>query len=166
MIIDEVTQQAILHELSSGLDICEEPYAKLAKKFDISEQQLLDFVSTSLEKGLIKRLGVVVNHHKVGYVANAMVVWDVADDLVEQMGELLGKQSKVTLCYQRPRRLPDWPYNLFTMVHGKQREAVIAEIDRIVRDNRLDNVPREILFSTRKFKQTGAHYRDRKNNVE
>jgi len=100
-----------------------------------------------------------VRHHELGYRANAMVVWDVPDEQVEQIGLQLGDQDCVTLCYQRPRRLPDWSYNLFCMVHGRDRGEVLACIDRITAALAIDTIPHEVLFSGRRFKQRGARYR-------
>jgi len=70
----------------------------------------------------------------------------------------MGRFEFVTLCYRRPRRLPDWPYNLFTMIHGRDRDEVLANIDRLVRECGLEDIPRDVLFSRRRFKQRGAIY--------
>jgi DNA-binding Lrp family transcriptional regulator len=115
-----------------------------------------------IDAGIIKRLGVVVRHHELGYRANAMVVWDVPDARVEQIGRRLGDIDCVTLCYQRPRRLPDWPYNLFSMVHGQDRDDVLACIGRLVEALGLGDIPHAVLFSGRRFKQRGACYRLRR----
>jgi DNA-binding Lrp family transcriptional regulator len=112
-----------------------------------------------LENGVIKRLGVVVRHHELGYRANAMVVWDVPDDKVERVGLQLGDQDCVTLCYQRPRHLPEWPYNLFCMLHGKDRDEVLACIARVTEALDIGAFSHEVLFSGRRFKQRGARYR-------
>ena len=109
--------------------------------------------------GVIKRLGVVVRHHELGYRANAMVVWDVPDSEVDQLGYLLGRQDCVTLCYQRPRHMPHWPYNLFCMVHGRDRDEVLACVARMSEGLGLDDIHRTVLFSGRRFKQRGARYR-------
>ena len=98
-----------------------------------------------------------MRHRKLGYVANAMVVWDVDESEVEELGELLAKEEVVTLCYQRPRRLPIWPYNLFCMIHGKERSQVQQKIESITKKHQL-NYPHQLLFSTRQFKQRGARY--------
>jgi DNA-binding Lrp family transcriptional regulator len=112
-----------------------------------------------IDAGIIKRLGVVVRHHELGYRANAMVVWDVPDERVDVLGQQLGRQDCVTLCYRRPRRLPDWPYNLFCMVHGRDRDDVRACIGRMAEGLGLETVPHTVLFSGRRFKQRGARYR-------
>jgi DNA-binding Lrp family transcriptional regulator len=74
-----------------------------------------------LEEGAIKRFGVVVRHHELGFRANAMLVHDIPDERVSDIGRALAEEPAVTLCYRRPRRLPDWPYNLFCMIHGRER---------------------------------------------
>ena len=112
-----------------------------------------------LRAGAIKRFGVVVRHHELGYRANAMCVWDIPDDKVDSIGQNIARKPPVTLCYRRPRRLPDWPYNLFCMIHGKERSVVITQIEKIVEELKLHHLPRSVLFSGRRFKQRGAYYR-------
>jgi hypothetical protein len=86
-----------------------------------------------------------------------MVVWDVPDEQLDRRGEAAGSLSSVTLCYHRPRRpAQDWPYNLFTMIHGREASAVDAEIDALA----AETLPfeHERLYSTETLKQTGARY--------
>lgn len=120
---------------------------------------MIERIGVLQDSGIIKRMGIVVRHHELGYTANAMVVWDVPDDQVDTIGDKLGSQSCVTLCYQRPRQLPEWPYNLFCMIHGRERERVLEHIDSIVASQGLEQLPRKILFSGKRFKQRGAKYR-------
>jgi len=94
----------------------------------------------------------------LGYTANGMVVWDVPDDKASELGTCIGRFSCVTLSYRRPRRLPDWPYNLFTMVHGRNRDEVRMNVEEIVNSCGLQDINHTILFSTRRFKQRGASY--------
>ena len=103
-------------------------------------------------------MGVIVRHHELGYRANAMVVWDIPDDDVAGVGRLLGRCPEVTLCYRRPRRPPDWPYNLFTMVHGRDRDTVAAAVAILAIREGVAHYPRQALFSLRRFKQCGARY--------
>jgi DNA-binding Lrp family transcriptional regulator len=111
-----------------------------------------------LAAGLLKRFGVVVRHHELGFTANAMAVWDVPDGDVTAVGRRLAAEPGVTLCYRRSRSLPDWPYNLFCMVHGQAREAVEERVAEIAATQGLAGVPHALLFSRRRFKQTGARY--------
>jgi DNA-binding Lrp family transcriptional regulator len=111
-----------------------------------------------IDEGIIKRFGVVVRHHELGYRANAMVVWDVPDDRVSEVGRQLATLPFITLCYRRPRRLPAWPYNLFCMIHGRDRATVENLIEQASALAGLADHARTTLFSRRRFKQRGARY--------
>lgn len=154
----ESEDYALAAALECGLALTQRPFAELAAKTGLSEDEVCARLRRLTELGVIRRLGVIVRHRELGYTANAMVVWDVPDEQVEEIGRLLGAQPSVTLCYQRPRRLPDWPYNLFSMVHGCNREAVLAEIARLRAEFGLESIPHHPLFSQRRFKQCGARY--------
>ena len=111
------------------------------------------------EDGCIKRIGCVVNHLVTGFDANCMVVWDLPDGELDDRGEAVGSLPYVTLCYHRPRRSEQgWQYNLFTMIHGRDPEAVDAKVD----DLAAAHLPfeHERLYSTETLKQTGARYED------
>lgn len=149
---------ALASALESGLALGSRPYAELGASCGLSEEACLARIARLIDLGVMRRFGVVVRHRELGYTANAMVVWDVPDSCVNAVGRLLGAQPAVTLCYQRPRRLPDWPYNLFSMVHGRDRGAVLAEIARLRADPILAGIPCQPLFSKRRFKQRGARY--------
>jgi len=152
------TDKRILYALEDGLPICPDPFTKISKLVGISEAKLLARLQKLLDDGTLKRMGLVVRHHALGYTANAMVVWNVADDQVVDIATRIAAEPFVTLCYQRPRRLPDWPYNLFSMIHGRQRADVIAQKVDMVERLGLDDIAHDILFSKRQFKQTGAKY--------
>lgn len=145
--------------VQDGLPLVERPYREIGDRLGWSQQAVIETLQDMIDAGIIKRLGVVVRHHELGYRANAMVVWNVPDDQVDALGQQLGRQDCVTLCYQRPRRLPDWPYNLFCMVHGRDRDDVLACIGRMAEGLGLEAVPHTVLFSGRRFKQRGARYR-------
>lgn len=149
----------LIEVIQSGLPLVARPYHEIAQRLGWSEQMVIEKLKTMIDGGIIKRLGIVVRHHELGYRANAMVVWDVADDQVDQLGQQLGMQDCVTLCYQRPRMLPEWPYNLFCMVHGRSREEVLECIDTMTEGLGLEKTPHTVLFSGRRFKQRGAIYR-------
>jgi len=154
----EDSDRQLIDLIAAGLPLTHRPYAVIAEQLDCSEQQVIERIVRLQGLGHIKRYGVVVRHHELGYTANGMVVWDIPDDRVTELGLCIGKFDCVTLSYRRPRRLPDWPYNLFTMVHGRSRQEVLASVDHIVEHCRLQDIDRDILFSTRRFKQRGARY--------
>ncbi len=150
--------RALIKIVQNGLPVVSRPYAEIAKKLDTSEADVISRLQYLIDNGAIKRYGVVVRHKELGYTANGMVVWNIPDDKVEELGICIGNYDCVTLSYRRPRRLPDWPYNLFTMVHGSSREEVTQKVAEIVETCGLKNIDHTILFSTRRFKQRGASY--------
>lgn len=143
--------------LQEGLPIVAQPYLALATDLGVSEQQVLDAIQQLQERGMIKRFGMVLKHRQLGYSANAMVVWDVPESLVDQVGASLGEETCVTLSYRRPRRPPQWNYNLFCMIHGTSRDTVTAQLEDIVSRKGL-HYPHQLLFSNHCFKQRGAVY--------
>jgi DNA-binding Lrp family transcriptional regulator len=153
------TAEDLIEAIQGGLPLVPRPYREIADRLGCTEETVIERLRDMLERGVIKRLGVVVRHHELGYRANAMVVWDVPDDRIDRIGRQLGDQDCVTLCYRRPRRLPGWPYNLFCMVHGQDRDEVLACIDRIADALGIEAIPHEVLFSGRRFRQRGARYR-------
>ncbi len=155
---NDATQQQLIAEIQSGLPIVERPYAEIAKKLSIEEKEVIRRIEAMLTTGVIRRMGVVVRHRELGYRANAMLVWDIADEKVNELGLLLSKEDCITLCYQRPRHLPHWPYNLFTMIHGKSEAVVELCIKELVSKCHLSEISRATLFSNRCFKQRGACY--------
>lgn len=148
----------VLAVLQDGLPIVPRPFAHLALKAQVRETAVFELIEQALSAGVLRRFGVVVRHRELGYNANAMCVWDVPEEAVGEHGRRLARQDGVTLCYRRRRALPDWPYNLYCMIHGRSRETVLRRIGEIDRECALAGYPRSILFSTRRFKQCGARY--------
>ena len=151
-------QSAIVAELQSGITFKQQPFASLSAHINQPEEAVIRQISEWREQGVIKRFGVVVRHHELGYCENAMVVWDIPDEQVSALGHLAAQQEGVTLCYRRPRQLPDWQYNLFCMVHGTNRQLVLAQINKLSKIAGLEQYPTQVLFSCRRFKQRGAQY--------
>ncbi len=148
----------LIAALQNGIPLIPRPYAQLGAQSGMDEQEVLTCLAQLIEQGIIRRLGVVVRHHELGYRANAMVVWDVPDSEVSDAGHCLGQFDCVTLCYRRPRRLPEWRYNLFSMIHGRDREEVLGLVAQLRATCGLEHIAHEVLFSRRRFKQCGARY--------
>ncbi|QLG61475.1 siroheme decarboxylase subunit beta [Halorarum salinum] len=149
----------LLLEIQDGFPLSATPYRDVAGAVDADVDDVLAAVERLRERGCIKRIGCVVNHLVTGFRNNCMVVWDVPDDRLDELGERAGELPYVTLCYHRPRRPEQgWEYNLFTMVHGREAEAVDAKVDELA----ADYLPfeHERLYSTETLKQTGARYED------
>jgi DNA-binding Lrp family transcriptional regulator len=148
--------RALLAAIEDGLPLVERPYRAVAKQLGLDDDEVLDRLRRLTAAGVVKRFGCVVRHRSLGYVSNAMAVWDIPDGDVESVARLFAGSADVTLCYRRPRRLPDWRYNVFCMIHAKTRRDAHAAIDdlNLVADTGLN--PQTVLFSTRCFKQRGA----------
>jgi siroheme decarboxylase len=153
------TDRELLAAIEEGLPLTTRPYRNLAERLSLSEDEVIARLRTLVETGVIKRLGLIVRHHELGFAANAMVVWDIPDEHVTDIGRRMAELPFVTLCYRRPRRPPDWPYNLFCMIHGRDRQTVLAQIAELCGTLDLTQVPYAVLFSLRRFKQRAAHYR-------
>lgn len=151
-------QQNLMMALQDGLALSATPYAHLAGRANMSEEEVLGLLSQWLEEGLIKRFGIVVRHQELGYNANAMCVWDVPDSSVQAIGQSLAGLPGITLCYRRARHLPDWPYNLYCMIHGRERAEVERLLKQISEQVGLGKYPGAVLFSLRRYKQRGARY--------
>ena len=145
----------LIQATQAGLPLVPRPYDALARQLGVDASQVRERLQSMLHEGLVRRIGAVPNHYRLGYTANGMTVWDVEDSRVDELGEKVGALDFVSHCYRRPRALPDWPYNLFAMVHGHSR----AEVERqalqiqclLVESSRRH----EILYSSRILKKTG-----------
>lgn len=153
-----LNERQLITVLQHGLPLVSRPYAAIAEQIGSSEQEVMDYITAMQARGDIKRFGVVVRHRNLGYQANAMVVWNIPDERVDELGNCFGKFEFVNLSYRRPRRLPDWPYNLFCMIHGHDREDVLHNLAQMIDSCHVGDMPHAILFSTHCYKQRGALY--------
>jgi DNA-binding Lrp family transcriptional regulator len=151
----DAVDRAIIAATAGGLPLVPEPYGAVARTVGISEADLVARLERHLASGAIRRIGAVPNHYALGLTANGMSVWDIADDAVGQVGRSIGKLDFVTHCYQRPRHLPLWPYNLFAMVHGHSRAEVREKVARIAAIVGPAARRHDVLFSNRVLKKTG-----------
>ena len=152
--IDAIDRRLIL-ATQGGLPLVARPYHQLAEQRGISPDEVMARLARLLESGIVRRIGAVPNHYAIGYTANGMSVWDVPDERIDALGACVGALAFVTHCYHRPRRLPDWPYNLFAMVHGGSRAEVLAKVAEIAALLGPDCASHDVLFSTRILKKTG-----------
>ena len=152
--MDDFARRLIL-ATQQGLPLTPEPYAELARTLGCDEATVLAGIEDLLARGVIRRIGVVPNHYAIGYSANGMSVWDVDDAVVDALGERIGQLPFVTHCYRRPRHLPDWPYNLFAMLHGGNRDEVMVHVEEVRALLGAACRSSDVLFSTQILKKTG-----------
>ncbi len=151
----DALDRKIINALSGDISGSKQPYKDIADRLGISEQELLRRVRGYEEKGLLRRMGAMIAHRVAGVDANGMVVWDIPESRVEEIGSKLTAAREVTHCYAR-RRHPEWPYNLYTMVHGRTRKACERIAERLSREVGVERY--KVVFSTREFKKTSPRY--------
>lgn len=155
---DDIDRRIVL-ATQGGLPLVPRPYAVVGEQVGVSEAEVRRRLAAMLESGRIRRIGAVPNHYAIGYTANGMSVWDIADEFIDAIGERIGALAFVTHCYRRPRHLPDWPYNLFAMVHASSREAALGRVGEIAAliEGAFPGACRahEVLFSAGILKKTG-----------
>jgi len=151
----DAVDRRIVAATQAGLPLVREPYRAIAERLGLDEADIIARLKRLLGEGAIRRIGAIPNHYALGFTANGMSVWDVADDAVAGIGAKIGALDEVTHCYERPRHLPLWPYNLFAMVHGHTRDEVRAKVERIARLIGPAARAHDVLFSTRILKKTG-----------
>ena len=147
--------RALIRATQSGLPLVPEPYLALASALGTTEADIIARLAAMREDGLLRRIAAVPNHYALGYLANGMTVWNVDDAEADALGAEVARLPFVSHCYLRPRRLPDWPYNLFAMVHAHDRVEAAARGDRIAAVLGAAAQGRDVVFSTRILKKTG-----------
>lgn len=151
----DIIDRRIILATQAGLPLTSRPYHAIAGQLGLDPEVVMERLRAMHQSGIIRRIGAVPNHYALGYKANGMSVWDVPDEKITEFGRRVGALDSVSHCYHRPRHLPDWPYNLFAMVHGRSRdevEAQVADIAALLGENDRGH---RILYSTRILKKTG-----------
>jgi DNA-binding Lrp family transcriptional regulator len=157
--IDAMDRRLIL-ATQAGLPLTPRPFAAVAEQLGIDEGEVIARFSRLKAAGVVRRIAVVPNHYAVGYRANAMTVWDVADDRIDEVGARVGALDFVSHCYRRPRHLPVWRYNLFAMVHGRDRAEAGRRIAELCAEIGEDADAHDVLWSRRILKKTGLRLRE------
>lgn len=150
----------LIRATQAGLPLVPRPYDAIGAALAVDGAAVRERLAGMLREGIVRRIGAVPNHYRLGWVANAMTVWDVDDAQVDALGEKVGALDFVSHCYRRPRALPDWPYNLFAMVHGRSRVETERAAVRIL--CLLGDACRghDALYSSRILKKTGLRLGD------
>ncbi|MBS0291348.1 MAG: Lrp/AsnC family transcriptional regulator [Proteobacteria bacterium] len=152
--------RALIAATQGGLPLVARPYEAVGAMLGVPGELVRERLAQMLAQGLIRRIGAVPNHYRLGYTANGMSVWDVADEQVAELGRRVAELPGVSHCYRRPRHLPGWPYNLFAMLHGTSREAVERQAQDIVALLGTACRSHDILYSTAILKKTGLRLKD------
>ncbi|HCG91871.1 MAG TPA: Lrp/AsnC family transcriptional regulator [Dehalococcoidia bacterium] len=148
-------EQAVIRELQEDIEIISRPFDKMADNLNITTEQLYKKCYEFKERTLMRRFSAVLHHRRSGFMANAMVVWEVDESDAETIGMKMAEHPAVTHCYQRPT-FPDWPYTHFTMIHATTKEECHDIADQIQEQSGISN--RLMLYSTREYKKTRVRY--------
>jgi DNA-binding Lrp family transcriptional regulator len=145
----------IIAAIQGDLPITARPYLEIARNLELTEEALLDRLKNLCRMGVIRRFGATLRHQKSGFEANAMVAWQVAEDRIEAVGDQMAGFGEVSHCYRRDPT-PQWPYNLYTMIHARDEAACHDTVRRI---SAATGVPAyTLLFSRRELKKTSMAY--------
>jgi len=144
---------SLLKAAQEGISLTSRPYQALGEKLGMSEQEVVDRLLSLEEEGIIRRFAATIGHRALGIVANAMIAWRASPDEVQRAGEILGSDDEVTHCYERAA-CPDWPYNLYTMVHSRSREDCLETARRLSQISGIREY--RVLFSEKEYKKTSA----------
>lgn len=145
----------IIRILQEDIPITANPYKEIADKLNISQDELIHKIKTYNETGILKRIGAILYHRKAGFNANAMVVWKINNEDLDNIGKYMASFSEVSHCYER-KPCGSWDYNLYTMIHERDRESCNKIIEKIA--NAIGVESYRILYSSKELKKTSMKY--------
>jgi siroheme decarboxylase len=148
-------EKSVIRELTGDLPVTSQPFAPIARQLEISQRSLLNIVKRLKNDGVIRRFGATLRHRNSGFSANAMVVWRIPEEKINEAGRIMASFREVTHCYHR-RPEGNWNYNLFTMIHGPGEEACRHIAEKISQETGI--VDYQMLFSQRELKKTTMRY--------
>ncbi len=153
--ITEEDKEAI-RVLQEDIPLTSRPFDLWARRMGLSSgEELLERAEDLRRRKIMRRFSAVLYHRKAGFRANAMGVWKVPEERVDEVGTMFAHYQAVSHCYERPT-YEDWPYNLFSMVHGRSKEECEAVLDAMAEESGLTE--RLSLYSTREYKKTRVRY--------
>lgn len=152
--ISELEKQ-IIASIQGDMPVVARPYARIAADLGIDEQTLLEALDELVRRGVIRRFGATLRHQKSGFSANAMTAWQVAEDRVDEVGEIMASYKEVSHCYRRDPT-PEWEYNLYTMIHGRDEDHCRRTAASMAREAGVEHFT--LLFSRRELKKTSMKY--------
>ena len=151
----DAQDKKVISLIQGDLPLDPSPFALLAKKSGMNEDKFIDRIKSLKERGIIRRFGATLRHQEAGFNSNAMVAWLAPDNRIDQIGKTFDRFREVSHCYHRAPR-GDWPYNLYTMIHGSSRKECYRIADRLSRSTNLMDY--QLLFSEKEFKKTSMKY--------
>lgn len=151
----DVLDKKIVRVIQSDFPLVDRPYAVLAERVGISEEELLCHLKKYKEGGQIRKMGAVLGHYNVGFKANVLCAWVVPAERMDEVGYSMASHAEVSHCYDRTTT-KDWPYNIYTMIHGKTREDCNSTIEILAEENNLNK--KVLLYTVKEWKKTSMRY--------
>jgi len=147
--------KSIISLISQDIPLVQQPFRSLSLKLGIKEEILFKKLQFYKEKNLLRKFCASLNHRKIGFADNAMVVWNIPEEFIDQAASLMAAFAQVSHCYQR-KKAPDWNYNLYAMIHGRSRKECLDVVKGICR--KISCKDYKVLFSAEEYKKTAARY--------
>lgn len=145
----------IIASVQADIPVTSRPFLDIAQRLGITEKALLEKLDMLCKQGIIRRFGATLRHQKSGFSANAMVAWQVDEDRIEAVGKKFASFRQVSHCYRRDPT-PQWPYNLYTMIHAQDQESCRETASEMAQAGDVRDY--ELLFSRRELKKTSMAY--------
>jgi len=146
--------RAILLVMQNGIPLVNDPFKEIAEKLRISEDEVISRLKRLQKDNVIRRFGASIKHTKLGFLANALVVWKVPQNRVKEVGKIMSNFREVTHCYERETIPNKWDYNLYTVVHERNHETLERLVKKFSKVTGIKNY--QVLYSTREFKRASA----------
>ncbi len=150
------TDREILKILQDDVPLISRPFLEVAKKLDIKEEEVIRRIKKMMSEGIVRRFSASIRHRKLGITANPLVAWKVPERRVEEVGEKLASFEEVTHCYERAIIPGKWKYNIYTMIHGYDRDDVKKTAKKL--SDAVGIKDYELLYSSKEFKKTYKRY--------
>lgn len=148
--------KAIIGLISRDIPLVKEPFGEMARMLGIEEKVLLGRIRSFKKSGVMRKYSAALDHQKIGFRYNAMVVWNVPEKLIDKAGNIMASFDEVSHCYRREKK-DGWDYNLYSMVHGRTRDGCLGVVKKI--SGRIGrDIDHRVLFSSKEEKKTGAGY--------
>ncbi len=148
-------REKLVRELQGDIPLVAEPFSEIAKRLGCSEAQVLEEIAKLSLEGIIRRFGAILGHRQAGFACNVLVMWEIPEAMVDKAGEYMASFEEVSHCYLRDTP-EDWPYNLYTMIHGRNKEEVNRVVEGIA--EKVNPCRYRVLKSVREFKKTSMVY--------
>lgn len=148
-------EKKVISIIQEDIPVTERPYLEISRRLGVSEDFILEVLRNLTDQGVMRRFGATLRHQKSGFTANAMVAWQVDEARIEEVGNIMAAFHEVTHCYRR-NPADAWPYNLYTMVHAKDRKACRRIAEKMAKKALVETYA--LLFSNRELKKTSMKY--------